>query len=209
MFFLIVKNFSYSILNCIRPTKNFNRIAKNISEKAEKISMKTKMQFIAGPMLGKLCQYLRMLGFDCEFFTGKTQHEIFRQALRQQRIILTRNQKLRSFQNRYSIVVLKGDSTNEQLKQMFERLPLALEPSKFFTRCLKCNGEIQQIEKESVAHRVPPYVFATQKAFYRCNKCQQIYWPATHLENMNKQIKELIKSLHLPLVDDKTPSDQT
>jgi len=60
-----------------------------------------------------------------------------------------------------------------------------------FVRCTICNTLSKIVPKEEVKNRVPPYVYSTQNEFRICPKCNRIYWPGTHLENVKKMIEVL------------------
>jgi uncharacterized protein with PIN domain len=40
---------------------------------------------------------------------------------------------------------------------------------------------------------VPPYVYDTQEAFSACPACGRLYWHATHREEMERQLREILK----------------
>jgi uncharacterized protein with PIN domain len=46
------------------------------------------------------------------------------------------------------------------------------------------------VEKEEIKERLYPYVYQTQDDFVRCPKCDQIYWPATHVERMRQKLSQ-------------------
>jgi uncharacterized protein with PIN domain len=62
---------------------------------------------------------------------------------------------------------------------------------RMFTRCILCNEELADIEKEKVKGKVPEYVFKTQEEFITCPKCNRIYWQGTHWGNVQKTLDEI------------------
>jgi uncharacterized protein with PIN domain len=49
------------------------------------------LKFIVDENVGKLARWLRMMGFDSVFFTGEDDAQMVRQALAENRILLTRD----------------------------------------------------------------------------------------------------------------------
>ena len=62
---------------------------------------------------------------------------------------------------------------------------------KEFSRCILCNTELGEIEKEFVLDRLPPKVKKAYDQFFFCSKCDKIYWAGSHVDEMDSYIKEL------------------
>lgn len=148
-------------------------------------------KFILTKELGRLVKWLRILGFDTIYFTAKNISSLVITALREDRIILTRNLHLTSAVG-IKIFQVKGDLVTDQLKQIIQELGLKLNQQRLFTRCIICNTEITKIAKEKVIGKVPEYVFKTQEEFSWCPPCDKIYWSGTHWGNVAKTLKELV-----------------
>jgi len=151
------------------------------------------MKLILTKELGRLAKWLRILGIDTAYFDQERLSSLIIQALKEDRIILTRNQRLVR-PTGIRIVFIKSESIKEQLKEALEALRIQPEEKKMFTRCILCNEELLVIEKEKVKDRVPEYVFKTQEDFITCPKCQRIYWQGTHWGNVAQTVKELWNS---------------
>lgn len=149
------------------------------------------MRFIVDEMLGKLARWLRILGYDTLFLSPTTDSLLVIRALKEQRIILTRDTRLveRKYMPRY--VLIKSDDCNEQLKEVIKELGLKPDPNKRFSRCLICNTEIQPISRQEVKTRVPEYTYRTHEEFLWCSCCNRIYWSGTHIQNVEEKIEEL------------------
>ncbi len=136
-------------------------------------------------MLGKLGKWLRMLGYDTVYIPDADDDELVRVAVREDRILLTRDRRLcdrRMVRSR--CVFVDWGSTREQVRQVIRELDLHVDRENIFTRCAVCNGEISPISKLSVADRVPPYVYKTQSEFGYCKGCDRIYWRGTHVQHV-------------------------
>lgn len=144
--------------------------------------------------MGKLTKWLRMMGFDSLFFNGSDDSDMVRQALTENRVILTRDTEiiLRKVVKKGQIkaILISSEFPEIQMIQVIETLNLAdsLQP---FTRCLECNALLVEQVKERIKNRVPPYVFSTQEQYMECPACHRIYWRGTHWEAMIKRLQSL------------------
>ncbi|MCE5314516.1 MAG: Mut7-C RNAse domain-containing protein [Armatimonadota bacterium] len=147
------------------------------------------MKFLADAMLGKLAKWLRMLGYDTVYIPDADDDDLVRIAIREDRILLTRDTLLcaRRMVRRRCVFVDWG-TTGEQVRQVMRDLDLKLSRDSLFTRCCVCNGEIVPIDKAEIADRVPPYVYKTQSEFGYCANCDKIYWRGTHVEHVLKAL---------------------
>jgi uncharacterized protein with PIN domain len=143
-------------------------------------------KFIADVMVGKLARWLRILGYDVAYSNAYTDDEILRIASDDSRIILTRDTGLSNRAGRLSCVLIDADDCEKQVRQVLDTY--SLRDAAPFTRCLNCNHFLEDIDKESVFERIPPYVYLTQDRFAVCPSCNQLYWHGTHTENIEEQI---------------------
>lgn len=148
------------------------------------------MKFILTQELGRLAKWLRILGFDAEYFDRDNASSLIIQALRDERIILTRNSRLPQGKGMKSVLI-KAEKIKEQLKEVLGELKIKPDSEAMFTRCILCNTGLVEIAKEKVKGKVPEYVFNTQEDFITCPKCQRIYWQGTHWGNVAKTLAEL------------------
>ncbi len=149
------------------------------------------MKFIADRMLGKLAKGLRMLGYDTLYYRGEDIHQLIHLARQEDRIILTRNTKLVLRRPKDHIITITEDNPSRQLKEVVQKGTLSLDEEKLYTRCLLCNEQIDEIPRQEAEGKVPDFIFIQQRDFYRCPKCQRIYWQGSHLKNMAKKVEEL------------------
>lgn len=148
------------------------------------------MKFIATKELGRLAKWMRILGFDTEYFKEENYSKLKIIALRDQRIILTRNTRL-SRPKGIKLVQIKHDLLNEQLLDVSKALDLKADKDLMFSRCTICNVELEHVEKEAIKDKVPEYVFQNQNTFIKCPVCQRVYWSGTHWGNVEKTFKEI------------------
>jgi uncharacterized protein with PIN domain len=142
-------------------------------------------------MLGKLAKGLRMLGYDTIYYRGEDAHSMIQLARQEGRVILTRNTKLKPKRSEDRIIRVLEDDPILQLKELIQKGHISLNEENLFSRCLLCNVLLDEIAREEAEGKVPEFIFYQQKVFFRCPRCQRIYWPGSHQENMEKKVDEL------------------
>ena len=144
-------------------------------------------RFLADAHLGRLAGYLRMLGFDTLFRNDWADDELARRAAMEHRILLTRDRALLMYK-----AVTHGCFVHEvkpprQLASLLERLDLCrrIRP---FSRCIRCNDMLENVERERVLEKVPPGIREGRREFFRCRGCGQVYWKGSHYARMKARI---------------------
>jgi len=153
------------------------------------------MKFIADVMLGKLAKWLRIMGIDVIYNPTMSDQKLISLALKEKRIILTRDAKLlevlknKSFEN---YLFISSNYLWEQLAQVIDHYHI--DPlERAFTRCILCNQRLVKKKKEEIEDLVAPYVYSTQKEFSQCPQCYRVYWPGTHKDDMISKLNTLKK----------------
>jgi hypothetical protein len=154
------------------------------------MSTQARVRFLADSNVGRLTRWLRVLGYDAAFEPKLPDGLLVFRALREGRVLLTRDVDLTRRRlittGRVRAVLLGHDQVQEQLRQV--RGDLDLDDEAALSRCLECNVPLERRPAAAVAHRVPPYVRATQQRFSECPRCARVYWPGTHWERMRAQL---------------------
>lgn len=149
------------------------------------------MKFLLTRELGRLAKWLRILGYDTAYFNQDNLSSLIIQALRDNRIILTRNHRLPQSRG-VKILLIKAERIKQQIRELMEMLKLKPDSDNMFTRCIICNEELADIDKEKIKDQVPEYVFKTQEDFVTCPKCKRVYWQGTHWGNVEQTLKGVI-----------------
>jgi uncharacterized protein with PIN domain len=148
--------------------------------------------------VGKLAKWLRMMGYDSVFFHGDDDSQMVKQALAEDRIILTRDtgmMRRRAISSgRLRAILIENEEPERQMQQLTSVLDLKKQ-SQPFTLCLECNRPLESRRREEVAGRVPPYVYRTQTQYMECPKCHRIYWRGTHWEAMTRKMGKLANTI--------------
>jgi uncharacterized protein len=147
--------------------------------------------FLADAHLGGLARFLRMLGFDTLHHNALDDAEIRRLASEEARIVLTRDRELlkcREIQRGCYVRALKPEAQLQEVVMRYGLAPLARP----FTLCLHCNLELEPLDRDAVAHRVPEKVLLLHPAFTHCRGCDRVYWPGSHYERMRERLRDCL-----------------
>ncbi len=155
-------------------------------------------RFIADAMLGRLARWMRLLGYDVLYHAGLDDREIARLAVRERRIVLTRDRELaasRAIRLDRPALLVDADGVREQLALVFDALDLEPSAGRLFTRCSRCNGVLADATRETVRGRVPPFVLNTSTRFSTCDGCGRVYWDGTQRRLMRRRLAALVPAL--------------
>jgi len=140
--------------------------------------------------VGRLAKWLRVLGYDALFPADAEDNELLRIALREGRIIVTRDAGLAvrhlATSGRLKVLLIRDDNPKDQLRQVVGSLDL--DATRPFSRCICCNEPLDSLSRESVRERVPDYVYKTQQEYSGCAPCSRIFWRGTHWANMQRDL---------------------
>ena len=155
--------------------------------------MEQQPRFVVDVNVGRLATWLRVMGYDTLFPQEKGDNELVRLALREGRVLVTRDsdfavrRAVRLGQMR--VVQIVDDDLLGQLRQLVREL--GLKPGGGFSRCVRCNEPLRAVAKDDVAHRLPSYVRLTQSKFMQCPGCRRVYWRGTHWSNMVSELQQV------------------
>ncbi len=163
---------------------------------------KGEVGFVVDNHLGKLATYLRMLGFDAIYQNDFQDEQLAQIASQENRILLTRDRRLlmRSVVN-YGYWV-RATVPRRQLYEILKRYNL-IANIRPFQRCLRCNGQLEPVNKSLVLERLQPLTKKYYDEFRICQSCGQIYWKGSHFQRMQKFIEQIIQE-YPPFSDDLT-----
>jgi uncharacterized protein len=147
-------------------------------------------RFILDNHLGKLTTYLRILGFDALYRNDFQDDELSEIASREGRVLLTRD---RGLLMRRAIIYgyfIRSMDAREQVIEVLRQYSLEGQVRPF-SRCLRCNGQLQRVDKVSILDRLEPLTQKYYNEFCICLDCDQIYWKGSHYERMQEFIRPL------------------
>ncbi|HEY9743629.1 MAG TPA: Mut7-C RNAse domain-containing protein [Coleofasciculaceae cyanobacterium] len=148
-------------------------------------------RFVVDINLGKLATSLRILGFDTLYRNDYADEELAKISASQERILLTRDKGLlmRSLVT-YGYYV-RDTNPERQIVEVLRRFNLYKEALPFH-RCLRCNGLLKPVSKESIIDQLPEKTRRSINEFHRCCECGQIYWRGSHAKRMQQFIEGVL-----------------
>ena len=145
-------------------------------------------RFVAEPMLGKLTKWLRTMGYDVCYQHSYREEDLTR-LMAEGRRLLSRRMEAKG--RHPEAILIRSDRVGEQIKELRELGCLKLDPTKFFTRCLRCNLPLQEADPETARSNLPDHVCHENLSDIRfCPQCGRFFWPGTHRDRMLKQLRD-------------------
>ncbi len=143
-------------------------------------------RFVADHMLGSLARWLRMMGYDTVYDKGMDDPDIAKFAREESRFILTRDKEL---SKEPGSLLLEKDDLDSQLEATAVRFGLKFSEDRI--RCSACNGDLLDLPKEEAKGKVPDGAWQVNDKFWKCSKCEKIYWKGTHWNGIMERLKRL------------------
>ena len=143
---------------------------------------------LADAMLGTLCKWLRLLGYDTVYAAlSWSDHQIAARARAQNRIVLTRDRELAKRKGIHCLLI-RSQVLDEQIKKVFDVLGV---PPAGQVRCPQCNTVLVSISSSQAQDHVPKHILDTQCDFAHCPTCDKYYWPGSHWANIQSTLKRI------------------
>lgn len=146
------------------------------------------MKFICDTMLGKLAKYLRILGLDARN-AGAAEYLQCHEEMADLPYFLTRSTKTIRGKR---VVHIKSDRARDQVKEIREIICPCIDPGKIMKRCIECNTELMDVEKEDIEPQVPEFVYHHYARFRKCSQCGKIYWEGSHTRGMAQLVRDVM-----------------
>lgn len=150
----------------------------------------TGIAFIVDINVGRLAGLLRMAGFDTLYRPDLTDGALAETAAVEKRILLTRDRNLLKRKNVIFGHLIREIQPRQQWIEVVRLYQLedTLQP---FSRCLRCNGQLVPVDKDSILPRLEPLTIKYYDRFHRCQTCDQVYWPGSHRQRMEADLSAL------------------
>ncbi|BBD66405.1 hypothetical protein NIES4072_63260 [Nostoc commune NIES-4072] len=187
-------NFSYIVSDGdtinVYPISVRTTIITNVLVMPEPLSI---IRFVLDIHLGKLATSLRLLGFDTLYRNDYEDEKLAEISYSQGRILLTRDKGLlmRSLVT-YGYYV-RNTNPQQQILEVLQRYDLFKLVSPF-KRCLRCNGLLEPVEKQSIVDKLPETVRSQVDVFQHCQDCDRIYWKGSHYQKLQQFIDGVLNS---------------
>ncbi|MFA7382799.1 MAG: Mut7-C RNAse domain-containing protein [Desulfurivibrionaceae bacterium] len=133
--------------------------------------------------VGKLAALLRMAGFDVFYRNYISDPKLVEVAKREKRILLSKDTDLLKRKEVVFGYLVREIQPERQLAEIIHLFGLQAQ-LKPLSRCLRCNGLLQGVDKEEIIAQLEPLTQKYYHSFRRCPGCGKIYWPGTHRDKM-------------------------
>jgi uncharacterized protein len=149
-------------------------------------------RFVLDTHLGTLARYLRLCGFDTLYRNDYEDAELARISADERRILLTRDRDVLKRKIVTRGYFVRSDRPRRQLAEVFARFDLygAIAP---FRRCACCNGLLEEVDKESILHRLEPLTRQHYEDFRICTGCGHLYWQGSHFQHLRRLIGSMTR----------------
>jgi uncharacterized protein with PIN domain len=158
--------------------------------KEKRLQVPTASHFVTDGHLGRLTRNLRLLGFDVAYDHQAQDRQLLRVMESENRALLTRDRRLLMHAIVKTGYCPRSQNADEQTIEVIHRFDLvrAIAP---FTRCLRCNAELQKVNKADVIEKLEPLTKIYYEQFRRCTGCGQIYWAGSHFSKLQRRLEEI------------------
>ena len=155
-------------------------------------------RFILDNHLGRLANYLRMMGFDTLYRNDFQDDELAIIASQEDRILLTRDRRLLMRSVIRDGYWVRAKVPRQQVIEILKRFNLYHKITPF-RRCMRCNDLLQPVDKGEVIDRLEPLTKKYYNKFRICHGCGQVYWQGSHYARMEKFIDQVKHSQSINL----------
>lgn len=148
-------------------------------------------RFVCDVHLRRLARYLRMLGMDTWFESEASDERLARVAMKQNRILLTRDVGLLKRSDVRLGLFVRSQDPEVQLRQVLRRCAVTRDDVHPFRRCVDCNRPLTAAPPAKIREDVPPHARRTHDTFRYCPECESVYWDGTHVERMRRLMRRV------------------
>ena len=145
-------------------------------------------RLLVDAMHGRLARWLRLMGYDAEYFGAGSDDAAIARARAEDRLIVTGDRQLAGRRGVAALLVTAA-ALDEQLAEVRAAVGGRTAP---FSRCAECNGVLAELSPVDACGAVPPYVWHTQTTFRRCPGCGRVYWQGTHWPALRAKVLALL-----------------
>ncbi|HXH07949.1 MAG TPA: Mut7-C RNAse domain-containing protein [Vicinamibacterales bacterium] len=151
------------------------------------------IRFLLDGHLGKLARWLRLVGLDAACPAAAGDDTLASLAPAEARILLTRDRELLKRRAVVHGYFVRETRPHRQLVEVLRRFEPPVRP---FSRCLRCNGELDPVEKAVVEPQLPPRTREHYRDFLRCRGCGRVYWRGAHWARLVGGVRAALDGLH-------------
>jgi len=141
-------------------------------------------------MLQRLGSWLRAAGYDTFIEQdGRADYALLQQALKEDRLLITRDKKLLEHRRAPgTVVLLECDGLDDCAHDLSRKLSLdwLYQP---FVRCMVCNTLLRPASNEQLSS-LPEKIQRQIGDPVYCSVCNKVYWDGGHVDRMRKRLEK-------------------
>jgi uncharacterized protein with PIN domain len=146
-------------------------------------------KLLCDEMLQRLGRWLRAAGYDTLIADGgKRDRDLLARAVRERRILVTRDRKLAEHRGAMGwVIVLRANNLDGCVAEVSEQLRIdwLLKP---FTRCVVCNTELAPLPP-ALRSAIPQRLSSQRADLRHCPLCWKVYWSGGHVDRMRRRLE--------------------
>lgn len=146
-------------------------------------------RFVLDVHLGRLANYLRLLGFDTLYRNDYHDDELLAISQAEHRTVLTRDTGLLKRSALTHGAFLYSTDPRQQLREVVDRFQLESRIAPY-TRCARCNGVIEPLDA-AAAVPLPSWATRPPDGLSQCPDCRQVYWRGSHPLRLRQRLAEV------------------
>jgi len=147
------------------------------------------VKFLCDEMLQRLGRWLRAAGYDTVIETqGRRDYELLKQALAEQRYLITRDRELNEYRRAPgTVILLECERLDDCVAELGRHLDINWlhQP---FVRCMVCNTPLTDSRPQNL-DALPERLKASLDTAFYCPACQKVYWEGSHVNRMRRQLE--------------------
>jgi uncharacterized protein with PIN domain len=157
------------------------------------------MKFVVDSMLGNLARWLRLLGYDTLYFKRIEDWRLINIAREDSRVLLTKDLSLyrKAVKKDVKSIYIESSDIVEMLATIAKELDIKLVFDESNTRCPLCNTLLIRVTKAEILHLVPQEVVNKYNIFWKCPKCEKVFWQGNHWNTISKILEEVNSKLSM------------
>ena len=157
---------------------------------AHRLQRRQLSRFVVDGHLGKLARDLRLHGFDAFYRSDADDPLLVRISVENERVLLTRDRRLLMHAVIRDGYCPRSDLVEDQIVEVIRRFDL-VDATRPYTRCLRCNGALEPVEKAAIVGELQPLTKMYYEDFRRCAECAHVYWSGSHFAKLQARIEKI------------------
>lgn len=150
-------------------------------------AQQTPVVFVCDVGLGGLARWLRAAGYMAYWREGAGDAELIEEARTRSAVLVTTDSGMmerRVLRDGHLPAIWVSPGLNKM--QQLDSVLSELAQPRLTPRCMKCGGELEVADKESMAGRIPPKTYRWRNDYFLCRSCGKLFWHGSHWRKIDQ-----------------------